>query len=189
MPRSVVVLDACVLVPAVLSDLLLRVAAEGLYEAHWTSDILEEVRRTLQRDLHLTEAQATRRIEAMIAAFPEALVVGHTALIDAMPNDPKDRHVLAAAVASGAPIIVTENLRDFPADALTPLGIEAESPDTFLGQLFDQHPQGIVSALQKQAAALHNPPKTIDGILASMTKHAPGFAAGVGDYLRNDNEQ
>jgi hypothetical protein len=50
------------------------VAAEGLYQAYWTPDILEEVRRTLLNDLHLTDTQAARRIEAMAAAFPDALI-------------------------------------------------------------------------------------------------------------------
>jgi predicted nucleic acid-binding protein len=174
-PRPLAVLDACVLVPAVLSDLLLRVAAEGLYQAYWTPDILEEVRRTLLNDLHLTDTQAARRIEAMAAAFPDALITHHSPLVDAMPNDPKDRHVLAAAVASGAQVIVTLNLRDFPTDVLAPHDVESWSPDMFLGQLFGQHPQDVVSALQKQAVALRNPPGTIDDILTSLTRHAPAF--------------
>lgn len=34
----------------------------------------------------------------MAGAFPESLVTGYAALLYAMANDPKDRHVLAAAV-------------------------------------------------------------------------------------------
>ena len=54
----------------------------------------------------------------MNGAFPDALVVGYEALIGKMVNDPKDRHVLAAAVRGGAEVLVTENLRDFPVDAV-----------------------------------------------------------------------
>lgn len=83
-------------------------------------------------DFGKTAAQADRRIAAMKTAFPEALVTGYIALIPSMTNHPKDRHVLAATVAAGAPVIVTSNLRDFPRQALEPLAISAQSPDLFL---------------------------------------------------------
>jgi hypothetical protein len=129
----------------------------------------------------LGDAQAQRRIEAMMEAFPGALVTEHGPLVDTMPNHPKDRHVLAAAVASGAQLIVTQNLRDFPADMLAPFSIEAWSPDAFLQQLFEQSPQDTVPALQKQAAALRNPPKTVEDILEALARHAPTFATRVRD--------
>jgi len=76
-----VILDANVLVPANLCDLLLRTAVAGLYQAHWSDDILAEVVRTLMRlgvDAHagvartlmrlgVDEARAGRRITAMKA--------------------------------------------------------------------------------------------------------------------------
>lgn len=134
----VAVLDACVLVPAALCDFLLCAASVGLYHLRWTDAILDEVRRTLVADLGRSQAQADRRVAAMRQAFPSAMVTSHQQLIPAMPSevDAKDRHVVAAAVAAGAPVIVTSNLRDFPAPALAPLGIEAQSPDDFLLQLY-----------------------------------------------------
>ncbi len=54
-----------------------------------------------------------------------------------MTNDPKDRHVLAAAVMSQSQIIVTDNLRDFPGEALAPFNLESYSADQFLTLLFD----------------------------------------------------
>jgi hypothetical protein len=53
-------------------------------------------------------------------------------------NDPKDRHVLAAAIVSHASVIVTSNLRDFSDTALTPFAIEAQSSDQFLTILADE---------------------------------------------------
>ena len=107
MSSFLVVMDANVLVPAVLCDFVLRAASADMYRLVWTDDILDEVRRTLIIDLDKSVAQAGRRIAAMKAAFPEALITQRTPLIPAMTNDPKDRHVLAAAVASGAQVMVS----------------------------------------------------------------------------------
>ena len=164
MPSSslVAVADACVLVPAALCDFLLRAASAGLYRVRWTDDILDEVRRTLVGDLGKSDVQAERRIAAMKRAFPDALVASHRRLIAAMPNevDAKDRHVVAAAVAAGASVIVTSNLRDFPAPALLLLGIEAQSPDDFLTHLFALDAEAMKAIIVKQADALQTPPMT-----------------------------
>jgi hypothetical protein len=171
----VAVLDACVLVPAPLCDLLLRVASAGMYLLRWTDDILEEVRRTLVNDLGRSDEQARKPIAAMRGAFPEALVTGHNQLILSMTNDPKDRHVLAAAVISHALVIVTNNLRDFPDTALMPFGIEAQSPDQFRTDLAEGDVTLMKLVLTRQANALRNPPKTVADILQSLSSHAPEF--------------
>jgi hypothetical protein len=182
----VVVVDACVLVPAALCDFLLRAASVGLYHLRWTDDILDEVRRTLVGDLGKSQAQAERRIAAMKSAFPEALVTSHRRLLPAMPSEvnAKDRHVVAAAVAAGAPVIVTSNLRDFPAPALLPLGIEAQSPDDFLLQLYALEAEAVRAALQRQAAALVHPPMTPLDIVTALRREAPGFASLLEQVMR-----
>ena len=69
----------------------------------------------------------------MCSAVRDSLVVGYEQLIDSLDLPGKDdRHVLAAAIRSGAQVIVTYNLKDFPAAALDPFGIEAQSPDDFV---------------------------------------------------------
>lgn len=68
----------------------------------------------------------------MRTAFPDARVTGYESLIPAMTNHPKDRHVLAAAARADAAVIVTANLKDFPAAALEPYQIDAVHPDDFL---------------------------------------------------------
>ena len=77
----------------------------------------------------------------MCEAVADCLVTGHEPLIDglALP-DPDDRHVLAAAIRCHAQVIVTHNLRDFPASALAPFGLEAQPPDLFVGHLVDLAP-------------------------------------------------
>ena len=109
-----VVLDACVLVPHPLFDTLLRLADVGLFRPLWSDQILVEVERTLTGKRGLSAQKARHRVRQMARAFPDAMVEGYEDLIPAMTNDPKDRHVLAAAVRSGASLIVTANLKDFP---------------------------------------------------------------------------
>ena len=175
-----VVVDACALFPMSLCDTLLRAAAAGYFQIYWSAEILDEARRNLVGTQRITPEQAVRRFAAMEEAFPEAMVNGHESLIAAMTNDPKDRHVAAAALKAGAQVIVTANLRDF---ATLPDGVEAQSPDDFLGNLFDLDPEGVVALLRDQAAALKRPPYTFEQLLAALGKTAPEFAATVAAHV------
>jgi hypothetical protein len=69
----------------------------------------------------------------MCAAFPEAIVAVPPSLIDGIKGipDPGDRHVVALAVQSHADMIVTDNLRHFPAEALSGYDLTALSADDF----------------------------------------------------------
>ncbi len=183
MSSFVVVLDACVLFPAPLRDTLLRAASAGLYRMQWTNDILEEVRRNLVSNLNIAEEKAQPLIDTMRKYFPEALVTQHTPLINAMPNDPKDRHVLAAAVICRAQVIVTNNLRHFSREALAPFEIKAQSPDEFLTHLFYLDPERMAELIVEQAGDLHNPPHTVREVLNILTYHTPKFANLVASYI------
>jgi len=94
-----VVLDTCVLYPAHLRDTLLRQVERGLYRALWSEDILEELQRNLVED-GINAGSVERLIDEMQRAFPDAEVSGYRSLIAGLSCDPKDRHVLAAAVRS-----------------------------------------------------------------------------------------
>jgi predicted nucleic acid-binding protein len=171
-----VVLDANVLFPFTLRDALLRGAEAGVYQLYWSEAILEEVRRNLVATGTTTEDQAARLLAVMRDAFPEALVTGHEPLIDSMANDPKDRHVVAAAVKAGAQVIVTSNLKDFRD---LPDGIEAQSPDEFLCNLFDLEPDGMLTRLTDQAASMKRPPITLEQLLVALAKTVPDFVEAV----------
>lgn len=124
-----VVLDANVLFPFALRDLLLRIAEAGFFRPRWSPTIIDEVTRNLVSQRGISDVQASRLVDAMNGAFPEACVTDHAQYIPMMKNDRKDRHVLAAAVASKSAIVVTQNLKDF---RWTPPGIAAMSADTFV---------------------------------------------------------
>ena len=95
----------------------------------------------------------------MDAHADDALVTGYESLIESLVlPDPDDRHVLAAAIVTGADVIVTRNLRHFPAAALDPYDIEAQHPDEFIRHLLDLAPVAVVGAVGAQQARLKNPP-------------------------------
>src|SRR5439155_19737425 len=99
----------------------------------------------------------------------------HRSLIDAMPNDPKDRHVLAAAVACKAQIIVTQNLRHFKPEHLVQFEVDALSPDEFLVHLFHLTPERMVEIIKEQAKDLHHPPITLSDLLNILAPQVPMF--------------
>lgn len=164
------VLDANVLYPFSLRDSLLRLAELELYTPLWSARILEEMTRNLV-EKRITEEQAARIEQAMRQAFEEAEVdpAEIERLEPAMTNDPKDRHVLAAAVAADSELIVTFDLDDFPPEACDPVGVEAIHPDDFLLDLYDLDPEAVRAALEQQAADL-NPPWKLDELLGALTK-------------------
>lgn len=174
-----VVLDACVLVPVSLCDTLLRLAEHGLYRPFWSDKILSEAQYTLEvvhREIDPRKFES--RLRDMNTAFPEALVVGWESLAPALKlPDPGDRHVLAAAIRCQAEAIVTANLRDFPSEALKPLGLRAVHPDDFLLEQLDLDPGAVGQAIREQADALQNPPAFAHDVLFSLERAgAPRFA-------------
>lgn len=175
----VVILDACVLVPHPPFDTLLRAADAGLYEPRWSAQILDEVERTLVHKMGVDRARAAGRIVAMQRAFPHAQVDGHENLIAAMRNDPKDRHVLAAAVRAGAGAIVTANLKDFPPAALDAYDVEALHPDDFLLDLLDLDLPAVLRSLEEQAEAYVDPPLSLRDLRCHLSATVPKFAAAT----------
>ncbi len=124
----IAVLDTCVLAPMPLCDTLLRLAEDpAFYIPKWSPGILRELRSTLQR-MGYTPAQAERRIGAMESAFEDASVTGYERLVEAMTNDPKDRHVLAAAVCCGAHAIITQNVKHFQPEGDWPRDLDILTP-------------------------------------------------------------
>lgn len=166
----VVVYDACVLYPAPLRDLLLRLAAKGLVRARWTDQILDECfRNILMNRPDLNEASLQRTRALMNRAIPDVLVTGFEGLIAGLDlPDADDRHVLAAAIRAGAQVIVTANLDDFPAEKLTPYAIEAQHPDEFVLHQLDLAAGLVCTAVAEQAASLKNPPRTLADILDAL---------------------
>jgi predicted nucleic acid-binding protein len=175
-----VVLDACVLVNAALRDTLLRIAEPPrLYLPRWSNDIIEETTRTLENKLGLSPQQTARLVGQLREHFEDCWVEGYEQFVPAMTNDPKDRHVLAAAVRTGAQTIVTFNTKDFPEAAVAPWDIVVQTPDEFLMHQFHLNPEVVLAKLTEQAQARQG----ITRLLEIHEKTVPDFTAFVRPHL------
>jgi predicted nucleic acid-binding protein len=174
-----VVLDTCTLYPFSLCDILLRLAERELYDVYWSERILEELERNL-RESRLTEEQAARRVGAIREAFPAAMVPNEAiaSLEPAMTNHEKDRHVLAATVASPAEAVVTFNLGDFSEESRDPHHIDLIHPDEFLVSLYELDPNVVRGAIEAQSAALKNPPISVSELVGMLAQ------AGVPEFAK-----
>ncbi len=163
-------LDANVLYPAGLRDFLLRLADQYLYRPLWSATIHEEWIASLLEDRpDLTASRLERTRAIMDEYFPEAIVTGYDSLIGGLDlPDPRDRHVLAAAVRGRADVIVTRNLRDFPADRLAPHGLKTRHPDDFISGLFEFQPGAVLAAVRGHRAALKSPPRSSEEHLRAL---------------------
>jgi predicted nucleic acid-binding protein len=134
---SVAVFDACILYPFHLRNVVIQAAVDRVVEARWTDEIHNEWIRNLAasaRTIPIERLQNTRR--RMNEALPTATVNGYEDQIPVVNlPDPNDRHVVAAGITAGASLILTWNLRHFPAKELKRFGLRRETPDTFLAAL------------------------------------------------------
>lgn len=138
------VLDACVLYPTVLREILTDSAAAGLFQPVWSQRILDEWRLAAARN----DLPAGVEIALLAERFPQASVAADESVAAGLDlPDPADRHVVAAALAAGAGLIITANLRDFPQHSLSAVGLRAVHPDEFLRDLFLSHPKAILAAI------------------------------------------
>lgn len=172
----VAVLDADVLFPMYLRDTLLRLSAAGCFRLHWTNEILDEVTRNLIKNEKMDEVAAATLALKMTGSFEEALVEGWEDHVGTALNHPKDRHVVAAALAIEASIIVTGNVKHFKP---LPEGMVAMTSGQFLLCLLDTFPEEVVETIELQAAAYANPPLTPSELLARLARSAPRFAAAA----------
>lgn len=140
-----VLLDACVLFPSLVRGILIGIAERGLFAPVWSERIFGEWRIAVARqhgldaeaEVVMAQADLTQRFpDASVEAWPEFEIQIH------LP-DPADAHVLGAAIAGGADILLTFNLKDFPRRIVEPLGIEVQHPDGYLWSLLGEVPNMV----------------------------------------------
>ncbi|RZW07902.1 MAG: PIN domain-containing protein [Rhodobacteraceae bacterium] len=148
-----VLIDACVLYPTFLRELITEWAATGGFTPLWSDRILEEWRRAAARNGPADQRIAEAEIAALSARFPAAIVAvdARTEAALHLP-DPDDNHVLAAAIDGGADELLTLNVRDFPTNALAAHDLMRRHPDEFLLEAFHAEPDRIGAIVE---TALH----------------------------------
>ena len=137
-------LDACVLYPTVMREMLLGAAQAGFFDPLWSARLLEEWARAAARLGAAEETQARGEIALVQAAFPGAEVAVPAGLERRLwLPDPHDIHVLAAAIAGSADRIVTLNRKDFPRGILAEEGLDRIDPETLMREFRQTDPARI----------------------------------------------
>lgn len=139
-------LDTCVIYPTVMRQMLLKVAAAGVFTPLWSARIIEEWQRAAQKLGQEGVAQARSEAAFLGIDWPDA-EISWPASLEArlwLP-DPADIHVLAAAIAGSADVILTLNAKDFPRNILTEEGLSRADPDAFLHGIWEAQPDLVAS--------------------------------------------
>ena len=164
-------LDADVLYPFLVRDILLSLAEAGLFQARWSQAIMDEWQRNLLAARPDRRPQVVETARIMAEAFPEAMVDDFDALIDSIDlPDPDDRHVVAAAITAGAQLVVTNNARHFPTTALAPHGIAGISPDDLVVDLLKDGASDVVEALCNMRLRYSRPSFSAAEMIAAIAK-------------------
>lgn len=167
----IVVYDANALVGNSQRDLLVRIARTGLVQAKWTDRILDEAIAAIGKTRPGIPAEKLTRLrELMITALPDGIIRDHEPLIEGLHlRDPDDRHVLAAAIKSGAQVIVTAD-KDFTGDDLAPWNIEAKHPDDFVLDQIDINDRVVWACVQQIADSRQEHPETVSDVLGQLER-------------------
>jgi len=186
--RFTAIVDACSLASALKRNLLLTLAEAEFYRLRWSAPILDETERAIEKILTGKGApdasdRAKKARTNMETAFEEARVADFDALLPACSGlpDPKDAHVVAAALKTQAAMIVTENQKDFPEDLLAPLNIEVSSADAFIADTLALDIGRGVAAVRRMRERFKLPAMTAETLLLEM--EAQGLTETV-DILR-----
>jgi predicted nucleic acid-binding protein len=167
--------DSNVFFGARLRSIIMTLAQTNAFRARWSEDVHREwMQAVIKRrpELTLHDLESTRR--QIDAAVLDCLVTGYEGLTTSLNlPDPKDCHVLAAAIVAKSSAIVTFNLKHFPDEALRPYGIHAVHPDKFLLDIDGLTNEALFRAVEADRKHYANPPLALDDYLNDLR------AAGV----------
>ncbi len=179
-----VLLDTCVLYPTVMREVVLGVAAQGLFEPLWSERILGEWSRAAAKLGPQGQVQADAEIAMVSAHWPKAKVTPTPSLMGRLwLPDANDIHVLAAAIAGHADVILTVNAKDFPRNILAEEGVSRSDPDAFLLGLHASAPEAVSDAVSKvhtEANRLSDRPRELRKLLKKARLPRLGKALEMG---------
>lgn len=196
---TLVLLDACVLLPSRLSDVLFDLMLAGFYFAYWTADVEAEFLRNWPL-VHLdAPASGPKRLKAFQRATRHGhLVSGYDNVVfrSRVPTRVQlnDRHLIAAALVlinglseedepeRHKALVVSSNIRHLAVADARQLGIDVVKAGPFLDRLFEADPHRASRAVAKALNDLKQPPYSITEMLAALRLHG---AKATADGLEN----
>jgi predicted nucleic acid-binding protein len=144
-------------------------ADADVFEPRWSQKVIDEMQKNVSKNL--PEVNIDKRVKAMKTYFADAMVSAPPQeLQDQMQADPKDKHVLAAAVASESDVLVTNNLKDFDPPSTGPHAMRVESLNQFLSRKLAEDPERVQAALQEMVSNYRRDPRTMSGLIDTMVE-------------------
>ena len=170
--KTIAVLDADVLYPAPVRDILLSFADAKLFQPKWTKTIQEEwTSNLLINRPDITLQALARTVKLMNSAFPDAQINRYAGIINELElPDPDDRHVLAAAIKAEASHIITANTKHFPRKYIATYGIQVSNPDDYVEHLIQENSVIAHVAFEAMVSRLRNPPLSYKDVLTMLEK-------------------
>ena len=202
--NTLVILDACVLLPSRLSDVLFDLMLDGLYYAYWTGDVEAEFLRNWPVVHPDAPKSGPKRLKAFQRATRSAhLITGHddADLMTRVPSrvHANDRHLISAALVlmnglneEDNPqlhkvMVLSDNVKHLAVADTRKLGIEVVKAGKFLDDLFEADPQRVRRAIQKSLRDLKNPPYSIEEMQSALRLHgARATAKGLATEAERD---
>lgn len=183
---GVVVIDANLLVPIVACDFLLTAFDHHLFEPVVSQTVLEEVERSLLEDFrHVDPDGLMRRVEQMRLALADHIV--DTRGVVGVPEmiNPKDRHVVAAAIAAEATCVVTNDAELRAEITESGLALEPLDGSDFAIRLWDAAPAEVGEVVDALIAKRRRRPVSAAVMAGQLGAHFPRMAEawlrGLGD--------
>lgn len=179
MSLSVTLADANILISRTLRDYVVYAAKLGALDLRWSESILDEVTRNLIAKFGFAPQDADLLVDRLDAYLPTALVEvkkRDEARVAKVDMDPKDRHVLAAALSASAEMLLTQNVSHFPRSWMAQHGVELIDAGTLLIRLAADHPEALREAHRLGVASR---PQTSEQVLAIVEKDTSAEVAAI----------
>jgi predicted nucleic acid-binding protein len=160
----------------------LRLAEKGYFRPLWSEEILTEVLESIvRRRPDLARSSVAARIDDMKSAFPDAMITAYEPVRDALASEmTDDAHVMAAAIVGKADIIVSGNVKDFPASVLSRYSLDVQTAGQFLVHQWWLDRHGILTMLDEMEQQYDRPAQQM---LSTLEKLVPEFAQSIADHL------
>ena len=158
---------------ALLRDLLIRLAIAGLCDLRWSAEVQDEWMSNLAAARPELAPSLGRTRTLMEQALPDALLSGFPPLPPHIQlPDPRDHHVLAAAIHSGAGVLLTFNLKDFPPAVCQPLGVSVLHPDEWLPAVLAQDERVSLGVIRRLLTPFKHPPMGLTDLAEALRRQA-----------------